>query len=310
MRIPHSIRSLVGRTIGIAVGIVLLGCTILLLVLVAVRLITGRGLGISTFVQSVPDRVQAMLGTGQVSRSSQDEFTNVIFLHHSTGHNLIEQGRVREQFTAGGYDIWDHGYNEYGLRNPVGEYLGYSYNIPSDNTDPDGLARTFEQRVYSLPLNALSGLLQHEVIAYKSCFPASQISSEEQLAQYKSYYLAMRDVMDQHPDRVFIVMSPPPLNPVATDAEAAARARSFADWLQSEEYLDGHHNVFAFDLFGHLAEEDPASPDYNMLRANYRDGEDSHPNQLANKTVGPLFAEFVMTAAEQYRAVYESGDRR
>ena len=192
-----------------------------------------------------------------------------------------------------------------GLRNPAGEYTGYSYNIPEDNTDPDGLARIFAQRAYGLPVNALSGLLQHEVIAFKSCFPACQITSDEQSAQYKSYYLAMRDVMDRYPDKVFIVISPPPLNPAATDAEAAARARSFAEWLQSDEYLAGHPNVFAFDLFGHLAEEDPASPDYNMLRAGYREGADSHPNQLANETVGPLFADFVMEAAEQYRAVYE-----
>jgi hypothetical protein len=293
---------------GIALIVVVVACAILLLVLVAVRLITSRGLGISTFVQSVPDRVQAMLDTGQVSSSSQGEFTNVIFLHHSTGHNLIAQGGVRKQFTAGGYDFWDHGYNECGLRNPAGAYLGYSYNIPGDNTDPDGLAQIFEQRFYDLPLNALSGLLQHEVIAFKSCFPACQITSENQLAQYKEYYLAMRDVMDQHRDRVFIVMSPPPLNPEATDAEAAARARAFAEWLQSDEYLAGHPNVFAFDFFGHLAEEDPAALDYSMLRASYRDGEDSHPNEFANQTVGPLFAEFIMVAAEQYRGPYESGD--
>jgi hypothetical protein len=66
--------------------------------------------------------------------------------------------------------------------------------------------------------------------------------------------------------------------------------------------------VFAFDFFGHLAEEDPASPDCTMLRASYRDGEDSHPNPLANETVGTVFADFVMEAAEEYRAAYEHKD--
>ena len=309
-QVVNGIQSLLKSRAGIAIILVLLGCAILLMALVAMRLITGHGLGISTFVsssvRSVTDLAQAMLDSDQVSGSSQGEFTNVIFLHHSTGHNLIEQGGVRGRFTTAGYQFWDHGYNQHGLRDPVSEYTGYSYNIPDDNTDPDGLARVFTQRVHGLPFNALSGLLQHEVIAFKSCFPASQITSDEQMAQYRTYYLAIRKVMDQHPDRVFIVMSPPPLNPEATDAEAAARARAFADWLQSEEYLAGHQNLFSFDLFGHLAEEDPAMPDWNMLRAAYRDGDDSHPNQLANETVGPAFVDFVMKAAEQYRAVYES----
>jgi len=277
---------------------------VFVLALVAMRLITGHGLGISTFLRSIADRAQAVLDRDYVTSTSQGEFTNVIFLHHSTGQNLINQGGVRERFTAAGYDFWDHDYNPTGLRDPAGGYTGYNYNIPDDNTDPDGLAHIFGQRVYGLPVNALSGLLQHEVIAFKSCFPASQITSDGQLAQYKAWYLGMRDVMDQHPDKVFIVMSPPPLNPASTDAGAAARARAFAEWLQSDEYLSGHPNVFAFDFFGHLAEEDPTAPDYNMLRVAYRDGEDSHPNQLANETVGPLFADFVMEAAEEYKAVY------
>ena len=292
------------------VAVLAAAAIVMLLGLVALRLITGHGLGISTFVlymvQSVPDIPQAVLDRDRVVSSSHGEFTNVIFLHQSTGHNLIEQGGVRELFTAGGYDFWDHGLNHIGLRGPSGEYTGYSYSVPIDNTDPDGLARIFAQRVRELPTNTLTGLMQHEVIAFKSCFPASQITSDEQLAQYKSYYLAMRDVMDAHPDKVFVVMSPPPLIPAVTDAAAATRARAFAQWLQSEEYLAGHPNVFTFDLFGHLAEDDPASPDYSMLRAEYRreGDEDAHPNELANEAVGPLFADFVMEAAEEYRAAY------
>jgi hypothetical protein len=207
---------------------------------------------------------------------------------------------VREQFSEADYDFWDHGYNAQGLRRPDGTFTGYSYRIPTDNTDPDGLARVFEQRVYPLPLNALSGLLQHEVIVFKSCFPASNITSDEQLQQYKEWHVAMRGVMDGHPDRVFVVMSPPPLNPAATTPEAAARARAFADWLTSDAYLAGHPNVFAFDFFDYLAESDPAAPDYSMLRADYRDGDDSHPNQVANQTVGSIFAEFVIDAADSY----------
>ncbi len=280
------------------------------LALLAIRLITGRSLGLWTFassrIRSISSLGQAVFDSRSVSSYSRGDFTNVIFLHHSTGHNLIEQGGVREDLTEAGYDFWDHDYTWPGLRRPDGSPTGYSYNIPDDNTDPDGLAGIFAQRAYGLPLNAFSGLLQHEVIVFKSCFPVSHISSDEQLEQYKSYYLDMRHVMDGHLVRIFIVVTPPPLNPAATDAEAAARARAFADWLKSDEYLSGHPNVFTFDFFGHLAEDDPTSPDCNMLRETYREGSDSHPNQSANETIGPLFADFIMVAFQSYRTIYES----
>lgn len=266
--------------------------------LLGVRLLTGRGLGFGLW--RVKHLALAILDSGSVEADNRGEFTNAIFLHHSTGDALINEGGVRELFMEAGFDFWDHNYNWLGLSRPDGSQAGYSYIIPDDNTDPDGLARIFGQRAYGLPLNALSGLLQHEVIVFKSCFPASDITNDGHLQQYKDWYLEMRDVMDQHPDRVFVVMSPPPLNPAATIPEAAARARAFADWLTSEAYLEGHPNVFAFDFFDQLAEDDPASSDFNMLRADYRDGEDSHPNRKANETVGPAFAEAVMAAARSY----------
>lgn len=279
---------------------------IVVLALLGVTVVGLRGHGLRGFVSS---RIRSISSLGKAvldsrSISSSGDFTNVIFLHHSTGNNLIQQGGVRERFTEAGYDFWDHGYNHQGLRRPDGTAAGYSYNIPDDNTDPDGFARIFAQRVYGLPLNAFSGLLQHEVIAFKSCFPVSDIADDEQLETYKTYYLGIRDVMDQHPDRIFIVVTQPPLNPAATDAEAAARAGAFANWLKSDEYLSGHPNVFTFDFFGYLAEDDPASPDYNMLRETYRDGTDSHPNVTANETIGPLFVDFIINAVQTYRTTY------
>ena len=111
----------------------------------------------------------------------------------------------------------------------------------------------------------------------------------------------MRDTMDQHPDRVFILVTPPPLNPAETSPEAAQRARAIANWLKSEEFLKGHSNLFTFDFFDLLAESDPTAPNFNMLRATYRAGTDSHPNQVANQDTAPNLVEFVTSAAEQFK---------
>ncbi len=279
--------------------LILLG--VLLIALTAAGLaLRGSGLRMALF-----HRVQAILHRGDVVRSG--DFTDVIFLHHSVGRNLINQGGVRERLTEAGFRFWDHDYNWEGLTRPDGTLAGYSYGIPDDNTDPDGLARLFAQPVYDWPLNGFSGLMQHEVIIFKSCFPTSNITSGEQLRQYQEWYLGMREVMDRYPDHLFIAVTPPPLNPAETDPETAARARAFADWLTSDDFLASHPNLSTFDLFDLLAEDDPAAPDFNMLRAEYREGTDSHPNQFANETVGPIFADFIIQTARAYHATMPNG---
>lgn len=273
------------------------------------RLSSGRSLGLRSFLSSRLDALtsyfMAPAGSGAVLADDRGEFTNLIFLHHSVGHNLIAQGNLRETFAAAGLDLWDQDYNSLGLTDPQGNPTGYSYTVPGDNTDPDGLAAIFRQEERGRPTNTLSGLLQHEVIIVKSCFPASNIESDVKLEQYKSWYLSIRETIDRHPDRLFILLSPPPLNPAETTPQAAARARQFANWLNAPEYKANHPNVYTFDLFDALAEPDSAAPDANMLREGFRTGTDSHPNLLANQTVAAQLAESTISAVEEYREIFQ-----
>ncbi len=221
----------------------------------------------------------------------------IIFMHHSTGQGLIDQGGVREAFTKLGYQFWDHGYNEEGLTDASGEKPGVNWDMPDDNTDPDGWQTIFAQRVTKPASNTLSHMLEYDVIIFKSCFPASDIQDDDQFENYRKYYLSIRDVIDKYPGKLFIAFTTPPLVPDSTSPEAAARARRWAEYLTSSEYLDGHPNIFVFDFFSQLADQD----DY--LQAKYRgeDPADSHPNELANQTVGPVFVEFVDQAVRDFR---------
>ncbi len=275
-------------------------------ILGAYRLISGKPLGLRSFVTqriaAVVNITERIRNTAQIKHSSQGEYTNIIFLHHSTGDNLILQGNLRELLTAEGLDLWDHGYNEWGLRNPAGERMAFNYAVPGDNTEPCGLADIFRQNLLPVPLNTLSALMQHEVIVIKSCFaPASNIRSDTQLELYQSYYLEMRTVMAAHPEHIFVILTTPPLNPAETDSQEAARAREIATWLGSSDFLAGQTNIFVFDFYSLLAEDDPAAADFNMLRAEYRNGVDSHPNQVANETIAPLLASFLIDQVQQYR---------
>ncbi|UCH27160.1 MAG: PKD domain-containing protein, partial [Trueperaceae bacterium] len=234
--------------------------------------------------------------TIRVTSASSSE-TSIVFLHHSVGAALIEEGSVRETLTAAGYAFSDHGYNDDGLRGPDGVFTGTDFDVPGDNTDPDGFADIFSQPLNDPPDNTFSHLMQYDVIAFKSCYPTSNIGDDAQLAEYKSYYLSIRDRIDQYTQKIFIVVTPPPQVPANSDPSEGARARAFADWLQSDEYLSGHPNIFVFDLFDLLAASD------DFLRAEYRvDDYDGHPNELANRTIGPLFVDFIDQAIRSYRA--------
>ena len=270
------------------------------------RAATGQSLGL----RSSAHLILAVLDSQRVRSFSRGQYTDFMFLHRSVGENLIEQGLVRPKFAAAGYSLWDQGYNAQQLKGPDGKTTGYSYNVPNDNTDPDGLAQIFAQPLYALPINTFSGLLQHEVIIFKSCFTVSNILDDEQLASYKTHYFGIRDVMIKHPDKVFIILTPPPLNPAETNATNAKRARAFANWLKSDEFLARQSNVFVFDLFDSFAESTPAASDYSMLRQAYRNGGDSHPNAKANETVAPMLVDFVVKSIQSYRTASSIGAQR
>jgi hypothetical protein len=272
-----------------------------LVAFVATSYIAGYGYHLRGFARTLPNLAKAMANSSTVAGTNQGDYRSIIFLHHSVGHNLIEQGSVRELFTQAGYRFWDHDYNYPGLTDPTGKPLDFSYSVPADNTDPDGLLGIFAQPALGLPLNTLSGLMQHEVIAFKSCFPASDITSDSQLEDRKHLYREIRDTMGRYPERLFIVITQPPLNPAETRPDIAARARIFANWLKSDDFLKGHPNIVTLDLFDLLAEGDPDSPEFNMLRQDYREGADSHPTRIANETIGPQFVDLVIKAIEEYR---------
>lgn len=248
---------------------------------------------------------------------TNEQDLRILFLHHSTGRNLIQQGEVRKLIAARNlrdgtnHEFWDHDYNEIGLSGPSGERVGVSFGLPDDNTDPVGFDRLFSQPVHDPPDNALSHVLQFDVVVFKSCFPVSAIHSLFELEQYKQHYIAMRDTFARHPHILFVVLTQPPLIPSTmvgsfvarkmkwmwTNAEDAARAREFTRWLTSHEFRMDLPNVATFDFFDLLAESSDSAKDPNTLRSEYRSGRfgyDAHPNEEANKAIAPLFVDTIL----------------
>jgi hypothetical protein len=248
---------------------------------------------------------QAMLDALDLETGTVTPLSKLFFLHHSTGWGIISEGNVRgcvadyNATHATAFEFWDQGYNGDGVRDQDGAYYDTTYFVPNDNTDPDGLHYLWTSNEADAVACRDGFLATYDVIAFKSCFPASGIYDAAMLQQYKDWYLAIRDTLDLHPDKLFVVMSTPPLVPAATNAEDAARARQFANWFKNSGYLTGHPNIVYFDLFDALAAPIGSGPEANMLRAEYRgtiEG-DSHPNAVGNAAVGPVFAQFLIDSA-------------
>ena len=197
-----------------------------------------------------------------------------LFIHHSTGSGFLFDGGMWDMLEGAGFEVHDATYGD--------DWFG-------DNTDPVHFPTTFtdyydEMIHFELPVGQF-----YDIVAFKSCFPASNITDDQQLEDYYGYYATVKSVTEQHPETLFIPFSTPPLVPADTEPANAARARVFANWLKGT-YDEGEFNMRSYDVFNVLAGDNHASGDFNMLRYDYQgDPYDSHPNHAANAVVAADF---------------------
>lgn len=235
------------------------------------------------------------------------KIVKALFIHHSTGANLINEGDLRKllQKKAPHIEFWDHGYsNRFNLINRLlstfyphiaglsdlnGNQTEEDYNIQIKNSDPQGYEDLFVQNPND-PQSALHKVLAYDVIIFKTCFPISKIETIEKLEKYKRNYLTIRQVIDRYHQKLFILFTPPPLRPEMTKPEYAKRSRKFADWLKSEEYIGERDNLAIFDFFDLLADKS------NKLKRGYCKflPFDSHPNKQANEEITPFFVDLIV----------------
>jgi len=197
-----------------------------------------------------------------------------VFLHHSTGRNIIAEGELREYVS----NLWDHDYNYIGLTGPSGQLLGRSWSIPGDNTYPDGLADLFTD-----PHAARDSLLLHETVVLKSCYPTCDIETDLELERLKVYYDEVIEAFRAWPNRL-VLCTPPPRHRLATTAAQAARCDALAAWMVEYQVPT---NVTIFDLHG-LLRDSSGFLAYEWERSH--SDSDSHPNAAANMMVAPLLA--------------------
>lgn len=235
--------------------------------------------------------------------------SKVLFIHHSTGANLINEGNLRKQIYKLNpeIEIWDHGYNlipklpsflvkilastklfyNTGLSDNNGQLTGTDYNIVLSNNSPKEYADIFSRSPQD---KTLSAVLQYDVVLFKNCFPTTEIKSDAQLAEYKNYYTQIKENLSKYQNKKFIILTSPPLRRELTKPEYAARAENLNNWLVSVEFTQNSGNIFVFDFFGLLADE------AGYLKKEYSSiiPIDSHPNEKANHEIAPALAKFLV----------------
>ncbi len=284
---------------------------------------------------NTPTRTSTSTRTPTKTSVPGGQYSNIVFLHHSVGQGFIDGG-LRTQLTNLGYQFYDHAYNlssqGRGLSLPNGNTSGYDYSIPRNSTDlltldlagphpnastknlwEKGLWDLFGQKVYTSGVSALPGdctingskpsdramtcLMRHQVIIFKSCYTNSDIDSDNRIQEYKNVYARIVAFADAHPDHIFISLGYAPQeshdNPTPGSPQ---RARQFIDWLNTNTEMSNakHPNFYVLNLYGQLVDT-TGSPQTNsnwgFLRREYVqwDG-NSHPNQPANQAIATWLA--------------------
>lgn len=230
----------------------------------------------------------------------------VLFLHHSVGSQIMPYLRplINSYNTSHDGDIlfWDdNGYQLAGQNNhyypgigmpgggtgsdfPQGYATVFSQPLDNDGIFENPFERIMLPRIMTNPRYGWVDTLDYDIVAIKTCFVSLRLYQESWVARDSAYYVSIRNSMDAHPEKQFVIFTPPPLviavcggNPQAI-AMLRGRMLRIVNFLKSPAFSDGH-NVQIFDLYETLAENDPASYYYGYLRLAYGGNTgDSHPN--------------------------------
>jgi len=253
-----------------------------------------------------------------------DKEINLLFIHHSTGGQLLAQ--VGEP--VGDNSIYVTHPRGGGLRILL-EQNNYTVHeasygsIIGDKTDICHWNNKFKVLMDKILLCSgqnefYTDGTKNRIIMFKSCYPNSYISSdgkdpgdpdscEMTTANYKAAYNNLRKYFEKQPDTLFVAFTAPPLvEPIPTIKQriklllgrmepvenVGMRARAFNNWLKDVEngWLKDYplKNIVVFDYYDILTGYGKSN--WAMYPAGVRD---SHPNSEGNTKAAREFIPFL-----------------
>jgi PKD repeat protein len=292
---------------------------------------------------------------GDINPDPPNSPVKLIFIHHSTGENWLadHDGGLGIALRDNNYFVSDTNYgwgpDGIGDRTDIGHWWEW-FRGPDRATYMNALfSESRRHSDYSRLRQNPGG--SNEIVMFKSCFPNSQLegspddsppadnnplrgqdcsSRHHTIANAKGIYNDLLSYFATRLDKLFIVITAPPLTANGTDRSASANARAFNDWLVND-WLDGYafHNVAVFDFYnvltsngGNRNTNDADSPTGNHHRiwnsalqhlqtfdqdtsAYAQDAWDSHPTRAGNRKAT---REFVRLLNVYYHSWNGTGD--
>ena len=237
--------------------------------------------------------------------SPPPEPVKLIFIHHSVGENWLTDGYGNLGRTLGenNYFVSDTNYGwgpdgigdrtdipnwtEWFASDQTSTYMNALFNESGQNAD------------YTRTLADPGG--ENQIIMFKSCFPNSDLTGSPNdppgdyedlsVSGAKYVYNTILPYFASRPDKLFIVITAPPLS----DPTHAANARAFNNWLK-DEWLAGYTgtNVAVFDF-------------YDVLTGGSGDtlaypSDDDHPNPEGSRLATAAFIPALNDAYNRWQA--------
>jgi hypothetical protein len=193
------------------------------------------------------------------------EIVKLIFIHHSTGENWLTDGYgdLGQTLDRNNYFVSDTNY-------------GWGPDAIGDRTDIPNWTEWFASADTPTYMNALFNENgqhssytrtlpdpggENQIVMFKSCFPNSALEGnpndppgeyeELSVGGAKYVYNTILEYFASRPDKLFVVITAPPLS----DPTYAANARAFNQWLVNDWLRENNytlHNVAVFDFYNVL----------------------------------------------------------
>ena len=283
----------------------------------------------------------------QASVSPPAEPVRLIFIHHSCGSNWLSDGNggLGIALRDGNYFVSDTNYgwgpDSIGSSTDIGHWWLWFRGPDSAEYLEALYAEDGQHSSYSRMSTDVDG--ENQIIMFKSCYPNSGLKGDvndpvpaidnnplrgqgcgsqyHTVANAKGIYIDLLEYFKTQPDKLFVVITAPPL----TDATYADNARAFNNWLVNEWLADYDvGNVFVFDFYNVLTTNggDPNTNDVGLESGNHHrwwngalqhktDGDsnilayptgDNHPSRAGNQKATAEFLPLLNNAYSDFQA--------
>lgn len=214
----------------------------------------------------------------------------LVFVHHSVGEDWLadEGGGLGQALMANNYFVSDTNYgwgpDGIGDTTDIGDWYTWFAGPDSYSYTGELFAWDGQSSEYSRMAEDPDPAGENEIVMFKSCYPNSGLggnpddepaadnnplrgedssSENHTVANAKGIYIDLLSFFSTRQDKLFIVITAPPMSADETDAVQAANARAFNTWLVEDWLADyPYSNVAVFDF-------------YNVLTTNGGDRETS-----------------------------------